>query len=109
MHGFHISQIAIGFVLGILSLKVYRFLDSSIGDSLRFGRAGFTYETPTGTKPGMVGWLSRDPNNDDWIFWHEKRGVMLRSGENDTAWQISGETKEQCLRLGRAYKEHMGF
>jgi hypothetical protein len=69
-------------------------------DYWRFFRAGFAYEN----LKSMSGWLSRDPANNDWIFWDVQHNMMLRSSESDRVWIMSNKTKKQCLQLGRAYK-----
>jgi hypothetical protein len=67
--------------------------------ALRFSRAGFTYEQ----NPHVTGWLSRDPENDDWILWDETHKVMLRSTDGDASWTASQESLQECLRIGREY------
>ena len=69
----------------------------------RFHKAGFDWAK------GPQGWLSRDPNNDDWILWHERSGQMFRSSDDDPVWRSSGETLEECLALGQQYRKHMRF
>jgi hypothetical protein len=65
--------------------------------TLRFTRAGFTWE--------RSGWLSRDPDNDDWILWDPKNHRMLRSSDSDTQWRLSAESLGQCLSLGHKYEK----
>ena len=60
--------------------------------------AGFTWEYR------LQGWLSRDPNNDDWILWDERNNRMLRlpSQRNDD-WRQSEESLRECIELGKKY------
>jgi len=68
----------------------------------RFARASFTWEKDE----DISGWLSRDPENDDWILWDEKNKLMLRRRFSDpyVPWVVSQEDLEQCLELGRRYR-----
>jgi len=65
----------------------------------RFVKAGFCWEP----NAKVAGWLTRDPNNDDWILWDEENNKMLRSPDTYIEWRESTETLEECLALGRKY------
>ena len=66
--------------------------------ALRFHKAGFNWaEVPQG-------WLSRDPNNNDWILWDEQNKQMLRATEPDPNWRPSEESLDQCIALGVTYE-----
>lgn len=96
--------LGIGAGLGILFLASFWFRRlRSHFHALRFVRAGFTYEQ----NPNVIGWLSRDPYNDDWILWDEIHQVMLRSADGDASWRISRESLRECLRIGREYERRI--
>jgi len=89
-------KIGLGIAIGLwLAWRAYAWMTDLVL-TLRFTRAGFTRE--------RNGWLSRDPNNDDWILWDPKNRRMLRSTDADTLWRTSGENLGQCLRLGHQYE-----
>ena len=48
--------------------------------------------------------LTRDPQNDDWILWEVHRGVVVRTGEDDSRWRRAKETPREFLRLARQYE-----
>jgi len=74
--------------------------------SSRFLRAGFTYETAG----NLEGWLSRDPNTNDWILWSAKTKQMYRRRDwHKEQWHPSSETEQQCLKLGQVYAELIGI
>lgn len=71
--------------------------------AVKFHKAGFDWAK------GPQGWLSRDPNNDDWILWDERNNRMLRATDPGGDWRPSDESLEQCLALGMKYRTLMGF
>ena len=85
--------------MGIANALLRRMLLSE------FFRAGFTANLEN--EPS--GWLSRDPKNDDWIFWSTDTQQMYRKtpGDETEIWRPSSETKRECLHLGRLYEERM--
>jgi hypothetical protein len=99
-------KIGVGIAIGLLVVyyiwRELRALPETFR-TLRFSRAGFDWAE------GPQGWLSRDPSNDDWILWDERNKRMLRATDPDGNWMPSGETQEQCIALGRKYREQIGF
>ena len=99
-------KVGIGVAVGILVVyyiwREFRALPET-RRALRFHNAGFDWAE------GPQGWLSRDPNNDDWILWDEQNERMLRASDPDFNWRPSGESIEQCIALGRKYREMIGF
>ena len=65
----------------------------------RFYRAKFTWEHGQ----HIQGWISRDPQNDDWILWDCANNRMLRSQDFDGSWTATNETVTECLEMGRQY------
>jgi hypothetical protein len=62
-------KIGVGFAVGMLLVYyIWRELRGlpETRRALRFHKAGFNWAK------GPQGWLSRDPNNDDWILWDEQ-------------------------------------
>ncbi len=94
--------IAVGLLLVYYAWRELRTLPET-RRSLRFHKAGFDWAE------GPQGWLSRDPNNDDWILWDEQNKQMFRSTDRDPNWRPSGETLDQCIALGQKYREMMGL
>ncbi len=71
-----------------------------------FLRAGFTFER----SGNIEGWLGRDPYSDDWILWSDKTQQMYRSRDGQNPfWVPSPESREECLKLGRVWKEMRGL
>ena len=73
-------KFGVGFALGlILVYYAWRELRGlpETRRALRFHKAGFNWAK------GPQGWLSRDPNNDDWILWNEQNERMLRATDPD--------------------------
>ena len=70
--------------------------------TLRFHKAGFNWAK------GPQGWLSRDPNNDDWILWDGRNGRMLRATDPDLNWRPSDGSLDQCIALGEKYERLWG-
>jgi hypothetical protein len=99
-------KIGVGIAIGLLLVYyIWREL-RAIPDTrrtLRFHKAGFSWAKE------KQGWLSRDPNNDDWILWDERNGQMFRATDPDPNWRPSGETVDQCIALGQKYREQMEF
>ena len=99
-------KIGVGIALGILAIvvivrlarRVLREISGSVV-ARRFVSAGFTWEE----NPNVCGWLTRDPNNGEWILWDEKQARMFRSSDNDSRWRVSSESRQKCLELGRQY------
>jgi hypothetical protein len=91
--GIAIAIFAITLLVGRLRWLAACYLDR------RFVKAGFSWEENRNVR----GWLTRDPNNDDWILWDRGNNRMLRSTDNDNAWTVSPENLEQCLNLGQQY------
>jgi hypothetical protein len=96
-------KIGVGFAVGLLLVYyIWRELRAvpETRRALRFHKAGFNWaEGP------QVGWLSRDPNNDDWILWDEQNQRMLRATDLDPNWRPSEETLDQCIALGEKYEK----
>jgi hypothetical protein len=93
---------AIGLLLVYYTWREIRALPDT-RRALRFHKAGFNWEK------GQQGWISRDPNNDDWILWQEQTGIMFRSTDSVPEWHPSGESLDECLALGQKYKDLMRF
>jgi hypothetical protein len=94
-------KIGIGFTVGVgivyyLWREIHAIPETRL--ALRFHRAGFNWAK------APQGWLSRDPNNDDWILWDERNGWMLRATDPDPSWRPSDETLDQCIALGEKYE-----
>ncbi len=66
----------------------------------RFAKAGFTWEENANVR----GWLTRDPNNGEWIIWDAESRRVLRSSEGDGCWRVSAESLDECLAVGRAWQ-----
>src|ERR1700739_2409438 len=99
-------QIGVGIAMRLLLVyylwrELRRFPETR--RTLRFHKAGFTWAK------GPQGWLSRDPNNDDWILWDERNNRMLRATDPDGDWRLSEESLEDCLALGQKYRVLMGL
>lgn len=99
-------KVGVGFAVGLVVVyyawREVRALPET-RRALRFHKAGFSWAE------GPQGWLSRDPNNDDWILWDGQNQRMLRATDPDPNWRLSGETLDQCIALGQKYREHLGF
>jgi hypothetical protein len=100
--------VKIGVGIGLGSLLVYYVWREFRGLpetrlALKFHRAGFDWAK------GPQGWLSRDPQSDEWILWHEGTNQMFRATDPDGEWKPSGESIGQCIALGQKYREHIGF
>jgi hypothetical protein len=95
-------KIGVGFAVGLL-LVYYAWRElralPETRRALRFHKAGFNWAE------GPQGWLSRDPNNDDWILWDEQNERMLRATDPDPNWRPSEETLDQCIALGEKYEK----
>ena len=106
-------KLGVGFTLGLLlMILLWRGTRAVRGFLLdrKFVKAGFTWE------PGLQGWLSRDPSNDDWILWdaQDKRVMRRKDPENpflaaECTWEPSGESVGDCLSVGVAYLKRMGL
>ena len=99
-------KIGIGFAVGLLFMYyIWRGIRElpEASRAIRFSKAGFDWAE------GLQGWLSRDPNNDDWILWDEGNKRMLRATPPGGDWTPSRETLDQCIALGQKYRELMGF
>ena len=95
-------KVGVGFTVGLLIVYyIWREIRGlpETRLALRFHKAGFNWAD------GPQGWLSRDPNNDDWILWDEQNQRMLRGTDPDPSWKPSGETLEQCIALGQKYDD----
>jgi hypothetical protein len=99
--GIAMSEIAFGIKLGVgcllgsfMAWRISRFLRTFIL-FISFTRAGFT--------SCVEGWLSKDAQTDYWILWDVNSHRMLRS-RDCAEWQITAESIEGCLRIGREYK-----
>jgi hypothetical protein len=90
--------IAVGLMIVMVAARMLRGIRTLLRD-FRFTRAGFSYEN----NPNISGWLTRDPQNDDWILWDDKHDVMLRSADGDAAWHASNETLNDGIALGQKY------
>ena len=98
-------KIGIGFGVGVLFVYFLWCEIRALPETrraLRFHKAGFDWAK------GPQGWISRDPNNDDWILWHEQSHQMFRATDPDPNWRPSGETLDECISLGHKYRKHMG-
>jgi hypothetical protein len=90
--------LAFGLILVYYAWRELRGL-SETRRALRFHMAGFNWAKEP------QGWLSRDPNNDDWIFWDEQKERMFRATDLDPNWRPSEETLDQCIALGEKYEK----
>jgi hypothetical protein len=95
-------RIGIGIILAFAAFRVsMRWFGkfASRSNAKKFTKAGFQWEE----NQNVQGWLTRDPDNDDWILWDCPSQRMLRSSDNDSTCKVSTETRDECLSLGRRY------
>ena len=98
-------KIGVGIALGLAFMYyLWRELRGvpEIFRTLKFHRAGFDWAH------GPQGWLSRDPYNDDWILWDDRKKQMFRATDPGGDWRPSGEGVEECIALGRKYRGQIG-
>lgn len=93
-------ELGIGIAAGVaLCALLARFVVTlrAVFEGWQFARAGFLYNRD------QRAWYTRDPDNDDWIYWDEIGRIMLRGRDGDYSAKPSTETRRECLRIGRRY------
>lgn len=101
-------KLGIGIVIGMALIRfVWREIMGFIL-SRQFTKRGCTYQHEGGSEAHPNGWMTRDPNSNDWILWDVDRQRMMRL--NDEApksepWKASGESLAEFLSLAEGYNK----
>jgi hypothetical protein len=101
-------KIGIGIVIG---MALVRFLWNELREFVfarEFSKRGCTYQHEGGSESHPNGWMTRDPNNDDWILWDIERKRTMRL--NDQApksepWKPTDESLAEFLSLAEEYNK----
>lgn len=101
-------KLGIGIVIGMTLIRfVWREI-TGFALTRQFTKHGCTYQHEGGSEAHPNGWMTRDPNSNDWILWDVDRQRMMRL--NDEApksepWKVSGESLAEFLSLAGDYNK----
>jgi hypothetical protein len=101
-------KLGIGIVIGMALIRfVWREI-TGFALTRQFTKHGCTYQHEGGSEAHPNGWMTRDPNSNDWIHWDVDRQRMMRL--NDEApksepWKVSGESLAEFLSLAGDYNK----
>jgi hypothetical protein len=101
-------KLGIGIVIGMALIRfVWREI-TGFALTRQFTKHGCTYQHEGGSEAHPNGWMTRDPNSNDWILWDVDRQRMMRL--NDEApksepWKVSGESLAEFLSLAGDYNK----
>lgn len=99
-------KVGIGIVIG---MAIVRFLWNEITGFARmrpFTKRGCTYQHEGGSESHPNGWMTRDPNSEDWILWDVERKRTMRlhdSAPKSASWNMSSEGLAEFLSLAEGY------
>jgi len=105
-------KLGVGIALG---LALARFVWNQItGFALarQFTKRACTYQREGGSEAHPNGWMTRDPNNDDWILWDIDRKRTMRlndSAPKSKPWEPTNESLSEFLNLAEKYARCVGL
>lgn len=101
-------KLGIGIVIGMALIRFAWREITGFALTRQFTKRGCTYQHEGGSETHPNGWMTRDPNSNDWILWDIDRQRMMRL--NDEApksepWQVSDESLAEFLNLATDYND----
>jgi hypothetical protein len=75
-------KIGIGIIIGFGLVKLVFGLVVGFLDTRPFRKVSCSYQHEGGTEAHPNGWMTRDPNSNDWILWDEDRQRLMRLHED---------------------------
>ena|SRR5713101_6211924 len=99
-------KLGIGILIGAWLLRFVVIQIVAHTDARQFTKLGCTYQHEGGGEGHPNGWMTRDPNNDDWILWDASRNRMWRlkdMAQKSNLWQPSHENLAGFLVLAEQY------
>jgi len=101
-------KIGIGIVIGMaVVLFAWREI-TGFALTRQFTKRGCTYQHEGGSETHPNGWMTRDPNNSDWILWDIDRQRMMRlndEAQKSEPWRASDESLVEFLSLAEGYNK----
>jgi hypothetical protein len=103
-------KLGIGIVIGMALIRFVWREVTGFALNRQFTKRGCTYQPEGGSEAHPNGWMTRDPNSDDWILWDVDRQRTMRL--NDEApksepWKVSNESLAEFLSLAEGYNRWM--
>jgi len=74
----------------------------------QFTKRGCQYQHEGGSEARPNGWMTRDPNSEDWILWDLTRQRMMRLSDEapkSEPWRVSNESLAEFLKLAEGYNK----
>ena len=101
-------KLGIGIVIGMALVRfVWREI-TGFAQTRQFTKRGCTYQHEGGSEIHPNGWMTRDPNSNDWILWDIDRQRMMRlndKAQKTEPWRASGENLAEFLSLAEGYNK----
>jgi hypothetical protein len=101
-------KVGIGIAIGLALVKFLRNEIIGFINSRPFTKRGCTLQNEGGSESHPNGWMTRDPNSNDWILWDVNRQRTMRMHEDAPSsepWKVSSEGLSEFLDLAKSYKD----
>ena len=101
-------KLGIGIVIGMALIRFVWHEITGFSLSRQFTKRGCTYQHEGGSEAHPNGWMTRDPNSNDWILWDVARQRMLRLSDEapkSEPWKVSNESLAEFLSLAEGYNK----
>jgi hypothetical protein len=99
-------KLGIGIVIGMALIRFVCREITGFAFSRQFTKRSCTYQHEGGSEAHPNGWMTRDPNNDDWILWDVDRQRTMRLSDEapkSEPWNVSSESLVEFLNLAEGY------
>lgn len=99
-------KLGVGIIIG---MALVRFLWNQVTahiDARTFTKRGCTFQHEGGSEERPNGWMTRDPNSNDWILWDIDRKRTMRLSDEapkSEPWKSSNESLAEFLSLAEDY------
>ena len=101
-------KIGVGIVIGMALIRVVFREIVGIVNSRPFTKVGCTFQHEGGSEAHPNAWMTRDPNNEDWILWDIDRQRVMRLHEDapqSTPWRATAESYGDFMRMAKGYND----
>jgi hypothetical protein len=101
-------KIGIGIIIGIGLVRfAFREIVGFV-DSRPFRKVGCTFQHEGGSEAHPNGWMTRDPDSEDWILWDVDRSRVMRLHDEappSTPWRATTESYGDFMRMAKGYND----
>jgi hypothetical protein len=101
-------KLGIGIVIGMALIRFAWREITGFALTRQFTKRGCTYQHEGGSEAHPNGWMTRDPNSNDWILWDVDRQRMMRLNDEASKfepWKLSNESLAEFLSLAEGYNK----